>query len=104
MTDLRESRLFPEFRPEWAKDLPQEPDDWTYHSVLMTSAPISSACLRAADGRTLGRFVEPLNAAVERGGPLGNAFVTGLLEHASQLGIRKALRSHLSEKAKRELR
>ena len=96
------SILFPEFEEEWRLDEPE--DNYSFHSVLFTFCPMSHVWLENADKLTLKKFCDLVNLFVERGNEYENAISTGLLEHASQIGIRKILKPHLSALAKLELR
>jgi hypothetical protein len=49
-------------------------------------------------------FCTLINGCVSAGGDMENAVCTCLLEHASQVGIAKTIRPHLSEAAKAEMR
>ena len=96
--------LFPQFEQEWREDTDGDTWDHTLHSVWMSFAPLCQNYLEAAPNKTRDQFCQLVNEQVAAGGGYENAVSTCLLEHASQLGVRKLIQSHLSEDAKRELR
>jgi hypothetical protein len=96
------SILFPQFEEEWVLDEPE--DKYSFHSVLSTFCPMSHIWLENADKHSLKKFCDLVNLFVERGNEYENTISTGLLEHASQIGIKKILKPHLSALAKLELR
>ncbi len=107
-TDLvnRLLALFPAFSEEWdgGEGYGYEGDSFSYHSVILTFAPLSASYLNDAQPKVVKAFAELLNYAVKNGGALENAVSTCLLEHASQLGIRGTLSPYLVPKAREELR
>lgn len=76
----------------------------TYHYVWMRFAPIAKACLTESNDKTRKAFYVILNDMVDKGGDEENAVSTCLLEHASQLGLKKMLKPYLSKGAQRQLR
>ena len=105
--------FFPPFEQEWAK---AEADDaeqaaytgyqveLTFHDVLQVFAPLSAELLKAASSKQVSEFCKFINESIVIPGSLENAISTCLLEHASQIGIRKLLLPFLSRMAKKELR
>jgi len=89
--------------PAFAGDLHGE-EITTYHQVLQRLAPRIAELLHSSPERTVKDFSALVNSMVSNGGDQENAVSTCLLEHASQIGIRKLIRSHLSNEARRELR
>jgi hypothetical protein len=72
----------------------------TFHSVLLGFTPfLGSASTRFSDAQ-LRTFADLINAAVENGGSLENAFGTCLLEHLHQIRALKPLHPYLSEIAR----
>ena len=105
--------LFPSFEGEWAianqefaenSEYMGSSSELTFHRVLQTFSPISTQLLETSSPKQVQTFCDFLNSAVAGGGNLENAVSTCLLEHASQLGIFKLLKSYLSGAALRELR
>ena len=89
--------------PAFANDLHGE-EITTYHEVLQRLAPRIAEFLHSSSERTVKEFSALVNSMFSNGGDQENAVSTCLLEHASQIGIRKIVRSHLSNEARRELR
>lgn len=105
--------LFPSFKKEWNEELESHKEfgdsigyheELSFNQVLSTLAPYSAQWLADLSPKQLKRFCTFLNEGVEGGGGLENAISTALLEHASQLQIRKILKPHLREAARKELR
>jgi len=97
--------LFPRFRDEWDEGEGYGGvGQFNFHTVFMELAPVCSGYLAEATPRTVEAFCALINAFVASGGDMGNAVSTCLLEHASQIGIAKTIKSHLSQAAKAELR
>ena len=105
--------LFPPFAAEWATSVTDRKGQvteigydigTTFHQVLQAFAPISFKLMSASTSRQVESFCQIINQAVSEPGSLENAISTCLLEHASQLGIRKILQPHLSQAAKKTLR
>ena len=104
--------LFPLFGSQWREEVESHEDSAeyighrakiTFHQVLQTFAPYSAKYLESLSPRQLDRFCDFINEACENGGDLENAISTCLLEHASQLGIRKMLKPKLAGVALNEL-
>jgi hypothetical protein len=91
--------LFPSFAAEL-----EDEDIENYHQVVQRLAPVIAGYLEGSPERTLSRFCELVNGMADAGGEKENAISTCLLEHASQVGVRKIIRPHLGAAAKRELR
>lgn len=93
------SALFPEFASEFGAD----EEVTTHHQVVLRLAPMITAYLR--DRPALVKpFCDLINAMVAAGGAKENAISTCLLEHASQISLRKTIRPHLTAAAKEQLR
>ena len=92
-------RLFPAFAAELGGE-----EIHTYHQVIRCLAPVVGGYLRASPERTVKQFCELVNAMAAAGGETENAISTCLLEHASQVEVRKIISPHLGAVAKRELR
>ena len=93
--------IFPECRSSYE---PFHDDAPSFHSVLLGFSPLVTAVLKTCSKPQLLAFANLVNAAVERGGDLENAFGTCLLEHLGQLGALKTLRPHLSKLAREKTR
>ncbi len=91
--------LFPPFAVELADE-----EIETYHQVIQRLAPVIAGYLENSSKPTLSHFCDLVNAMTDAGGEKENAIATCLLEHASQVGIRRIIRPHLGAAAKRELR
>jgi len=97
--------LFPGFREEWDEGEGYGGvGQYNFHTVFMELAPVCSGYLAEATPRTVEAFCALINALVAGGGDVENAVSTCLLEHASQVGIAKTIKAHLSQAAKAELR
>ena len=99
-------QIFPEFEKEWdeGESYGYDGGGYSFHVIFMTFAPIAHKILATASGKQIITFCSLINEMVANGGEEGNAIATGLLEHASQVGIRKILLPHLSQEAKKEIR
>src|SRR5215475_9626456 len=91
--------LFPAFAGELRGE-----EITTYHQVIQQLAPRIAEFLHSSSERTVKQFAALVNSMASNGGDQENAVSTCLLEHASQIGIRKMIRTHLSNEARRELR
>ncbi|MBM4297545.1 MAG: hypothetical protein FJ143_07365 [Deltaproteobacteria bacterium] len=90
--------LFPSFASEI------EGEELTsYHQVFQRIAPVLSGYLKNSHPRTIKKFCALVNTMVDAAGDKENAISTCLLEHASQVGVRKIIRPYLGPAAKREL-
>jgi hypothetical protein len=98
--------IFPAFADEWdeGEGLGYGKATFTYHTVFLTFGPLCYRYLAEASAKEIEDFCTLINDAVESGGSLENAVSTCFLEHASQLGVRKLIKRHLSATAKIELR
>jgi hypothetical protein len=76
----------------------------TYHQVIQRLAPRVTGYLEDVPHGTLKQFCDLLNLMADAGGEKENAISTCLLEHASQLRVRKIIRPYLGAVARRELR
>lgn len=92
--------IFPEYRAHYTG--PIHDDEPSFHSVLIGFS--GETGLATASEAQLLAFAELVNAAVENGGLLENAFGTCLLEHLGQLGARKKLWPHLCKVARERTR
>ena len=91
--------LFPSFLAEL-----QDEEIESYHQVVTRLTPVITGYLRGSPDRTLREFCHVVNLMVDAGGDRENAISTCFLEHASQVGVAKLIRSHLGKMAKKELR
>jgi hypothetical protein len=89
--------------PAFAAELEGEEIE-NYHQVIQRLAPVVAGYLQASPERTVKKFCEIVNSMADAGGERENAISTCLLEHASQVQVRKIIRPHLGVAAKRELR
>ncbi|MEW8330970.1 MAG: hypothetical protein AB2692_08540, partial [Candidatus Thiodiazotropha sp.] len=80
-----------------------ESDNNSFHSVWLMFGPKSSGVLSKATEKQIKRLCALINNEVRVGGEHENAVSTCFLEHASQLGVRKALKPYLSKEAQHEL-
>ena len=92
-----------ELFPSFAAELEAE-DIENYHQVIQRLSPVITGYLQTSPERTIREFCEVVNAMADSGGVKENAISTCLLEHASQLKLRKIIRSYLGAAAKQELR
>src|SRR5262245_37012089 len=90
--------IFPEYRV--AYDGPIHDDTPTFHSVLMAFTAFFGGQIASFSERQLRTFGDLVNASVEAGGLLENAFGTCLLEHLHQIGAGRAFRPYLSASAR----
>ena len=88
--------IFPEYR---ANRHPLREDAPTFHSVLIELGSFFGSPACSMSQPQLRSFGDLVNAAMEAGGSLENAFATCLLEHAEQIGVWKVLRPFLSPTA-----
>ena len=93
--------IFPECRASYK---PVHDDAPSFHSVLLGFNPLVTTSLRTCSESQLLAFASLVNAAVEGGGDLENAFGTCFLEHLGQLRVLKTLRPHLSKLAREKTR
>lgn len=100
------TKLFPSFAKEWdgGESHGYDGQNFSFHSVFMELAPYCAEYLNEATSRQREAFCDLLNSMVEKGGDQENAVSTCLLEHASQVQIRKLIKPCLSKKARQELR
>ena len=97
-----------ELYPVLEKELEEDYDyrynpNLTYHHIWMAFVPISHRCLIGSNIKTLKEFCGIVNYMVDEGGDKENSVSTCLLEHASQLQIRKIIKPYLTSKTKNEL-
>lgn len=99
-------KIFPEFEKEWdeGESYGYDGGSYSFHAIFMTFAPIAHKILTTASEKQIKTFCTLINDMVANGGEEENAISTGLLEHASQVGIRKILIPNLSQEAKKEIR
>lgn len=91
--------LFPSFAAQI------EGEDITgYHQVIGLLTPVITGYLHEAPKGTTERFCEVVNAMVDAGGEVENAISTCLLEHVSQVKVRRIISPYLSASARQELR
>jgi hypothetical protein len=97
--------LFPGFRNDWDEgESFGGIGQYNFHTVFMEIAPVCSDYLAMASPRKVEAFCAIINSFVASGGDMENAVSTCLLEHASQVGIAKTIKPHLSQVARAELR
>jgi hypothetical protein len=87
--------------PEYSATVPNpiNAEDPSFHSVLIEFSSDFGRLARGASEKQLRSFALLINAAVENGGGLENAFSTCLLEHLHQIRALQALRPYLSKLA-----
>jgi hypothetical protein len=88
--------------PQFAAELEGEEIE-NYHQVIQRLAPVVATYLQASTEHTVKKFCELVNSMADAGGERENAISTCLLEHASQMQVRKIIRPYLGAAAKREL-
>jgi hypothetical protein len=100
---LREQLLeiFPDCRTSYTSIHDDAP---SFHSMLTAFSPFVTTALSTCSRPQLLAFANLVNAAVEGGGVLENAFGTCLLEHLGQLGTLKILQPYLSKLAREKTR
>lgn len=96
----RLTELFPPF----AAELVELDGPCTLHAVVLRLTPRITGYLEVADPKKIKAFCELVNVMAQAGGDAGNAIATCLLEHASQVRVRKIIAPHLRSAAKKELR
>lgn len=89
--------IFPEYRLPPAS--PIQGEDPSFHSVLIDFCTDCGRLVNCASERQLSAFGHLINAVVEKGGDLENAFSTCVLEHLHQIGALQTLRPYLSKLA-----
>jgi hypothetical protein len=99
--ELREELI--ELCPAFAQDEGGS-DATNFHELVMAFNHYLRFVLSQDSPREARRFGQVVNRLVEAGGPQQNAIETCLLEHASQIGVTKLLKPHLTAAAKKELR
>lgn len=99
-------QILPDFEKEWdeGESYGYESGDYSLHVIFMTFAPVAHQILSTATEDQIRKFCLLVNELVENGGNEENAISTGLLEHASQVGIKKIIKPYLSQKAIEETR
>ena len=95
-------RLF-ELFPLFASELEGEEIE-NYHQVIQCLLPVVRGYLEASPEHTLKQFCDLVNFMADAGGERENALSTCLLEHASQVKVRKLIRPFLNAAARKELR
>lgn len=88
--------IFPEYR-EVRRPIHEERP--SFHSVLIEFSTFAEGLVHSSSEEQLCRFSRLVNAAMDSGGTLENAFATCFLEHSEQIGIWKSLRPFLSRSA-----
>lgn len=91
-------RIFPQYRAEYPGPIHDEPP--SFHSVLIAFTPFFGKASASLSEGQLKSFGSLVNAAVEAGGPLENAFGTCLLEHLGQIRAQRVFRPYLSKVAR----
>ncbi len=95
----RLSALFPLFAGELAGEELEN-----YHQVIQLLTPRITGYLEHSSNRTIEKFCVIVNEMAEAGGEKENAISTCLLEHASQLRLRRMIWPYLGVAARRELK
>jgi hypothetical protein len=96
--------IFPSFGQQWDNGESFGYDsDYSYHSVFLFLGPMCFKLLSEGNVKQQDKFCTLINLCVAQGGKLENAVSTCFLEHASQLGVRKIIKPHLSPEAKQQL-
>jgi hypothetical protein len=99
--------LFPSLAEELVEDEPEEfeyREELNLHHVWSYFSYTASKELIQAEVQTVRLLAELINKSVAAGGLAENAVSTCFLEHASQIGVKKVLKPHLSQLARLELR
>ncbi|GHA22168.1 hypothetical protein GCM10008090_35010 [Arenicella chitinivorans] len=99
--------LFPFFAEELVEEEPEEfeyREELNHHHVWRCFSYTASKELVQAEMKTVRLLSELINKSVAAGGLVENAVSTCFLEHASQIGVKKVLKPHLSQLARQELR
>ncbi|AFU99764.1 DUF7674 family protein [Simiduia agarivorans] len=99
--------LFPSFAEELVEDEPGEfeyREELSLHHIWRCFSYTASKELVQAEVKVIKSLAELVNKSVAAGGVEENAVSTCFLEHASQIGVKKALKPHLSQLARQELR
>jgi len=99
--------LFPSFEEEMKKDDEIDygyEETLTYHHIWITFAPMAHEYLIESTNKIQKAFCDIINNMVSEGGVKENAVSTCLLEHATQINIKKMIKPYLSSEAKNELR
>jgi uncharacterized protein YbgA (DUF1722 family) len=86
---------FPEYRASYTGPIHDEAP--SFHSVLIDFSTSFKWLADASSEKQLRSLGQLVNAAVEAGGVLGNAFDTCLLEHLHQIGALRVFRPYLSK-------
>jgi len=89
--------IFPEYRASYTGPIHDEAP--SFHSVLIDFSTSFGWLAGASSEKQLFSFGQLVNAAVEAGGVLENAFVTCLLEHMHQTGVLPAFRPYFSKRS-----
>src|SRR5205823_1589875 len=87
--------IFPEYRASYPGPIHDEQP--SFHSVLISFSPCFGQLANTSSEKQLRSFWQLVNAAVEAGGVLENAFGTCLLEHLQQLQASRAFPPYLSK-------
>ena len=93
--------IFPLYRANY--NGPIHDKEPTFHSVIMAFVPFFGREANGLPEKQIRAFAGLINAAVEEGGVLDNAFTTCLLEHLRQIRANRVLRPHLSKLARRNM-
>lgn len=98
--------MFPNFKEELIEEVFDYGYDFplSFHRVWMALARVIYTYLQSSTLKALKEFCYIVNHMVDAGGDKENAVSTCLLEHATQLGIKKIIKPYLSSEAKYQLR
>jgi hypothetical protein len=91
--------LFPSFAPELENEATE-----SYHQVIQRLTPVITGYLAESSDHVLRQFCDLVNSLADSGGEKENAIATCLLEHASQVKLRKLISPYLTGAARKELR
>jgi len=89
--------MFPEYRASY--EGPIHDGAPTFHSVLIDFSTRFGGLANTSSDKQLKSFAQLVNAAVEAGGKLENAFATCLLEHLHQIDALRTFGPYLSKPA-----
>jgi hypothetical protein len=88
--------------PTFASEFDADEEITTYHQVVRRLTPVITSYLKETPTQAA-PFCDLVNAMVPAGGEQENAIDNCLLEHASQVSLRKVIRPHLSAAAATQL-
>lgn len=95
--------LYPPFSEEVEDDYDDLYNPLTYHRIWMEFSPIAYNFLSKASTRQLKEFCSVIDRSMAGGENQANAVSTCLLEHGTQLSVKKFIKPYLSEAVNKEL-